>query len=365
MTTEREEITFVGGFPPPLTGASQNMLRIAKLCSLGMEVRTLNCSPIVGRGRLVYHISKIARNSRAAFMIWRDRPRLVYAVPDAGLGLWYNILLAVFYRMVGSTVFLHHRSYAYISRRSVLMAMLIAALGSRCRNIFLSDGMRSMFSRSYPGGNRGMLCGNAAFISLSTSAPRRVLGDPVRIGILSNLTIEKGIGRFVSFLRYCIDNSMDVAGIVAGPIMDNETAEILNQAKIDLGSRISILGSLSADERDEYFQGIDLFVFPTEYSVEAQPNVLFEAMSNGVPCFAFDKGAIREDIAGHGTSVVDPTEDYKSIWADKISKYVKNRDSYKEDSEAAFARIAELSGMHRTQLEVLCDVLRREGEGSM
>ncbi|OYU71979.1 MAG: hypothetical protein CFE32_25085, partial [Alphaproteobacteria bacterium PA3] len=63
-------------------------------------------------------------------------------------------------------------------------------------------------------------------------------------------------------------------------------------------------GAVGAEEKKRFFEAVAFFVFPTQYKNEAEPVVILEALSAGVPVVAFQRGCIAELIpVGAGFSV--------------------------------------------------------------
>ncbi len=84
---------------------------------------------------------------------------------------------------------------------------------------------------------------------------------------------------------------------LAGPVAKEDDRKAIAAAVRDIPG-FSYSGPLYGDEKDAFFAGLDLFVFPTEYRFEAQPIVLYEAMAQGVPVLSVDRGCIREQAEG-------------------------------------------------------------------
>lgn len=55
-------------------------------------------------------------------------------------------------------------------------------------------------------------------------------------------------------------------------------------------------GRKYAEEKEEYFQNADIFVFPTFYPNECFPLVLLEAMQQSLPCISTNEGGIASII---------------------------------------------------------------------
>jgi glycosyltransferase involved in cell wall biosynthesis len=56
---------------------------------------------------------------------------------------------------------------------------------------------------------------------------------------------------------------------------------------------IKYYGPVLGDAKKEFFAELNTFVFPTRYRNEAEPLVILEALMNGCPVVANNRGCIR------------------------------------------------------------------------
>lgn len=85
--------------------------------------------------------------------------------------------------------------------------------------------------------------------------------------------------------------------MIAGPYRDQACIALVTQA-IDEGLAVN-LGPVSAASKQDFFDGIDVFLFPSRYRNETEPLVVLEAMAQGVPVVASALGCIPEMLP-HG-----------------------------------------------------------------
>jgi glycosyltransferase involved in cell wall biosynthesis len=109
------------------------------------------------------------------------------------------------------------------------------------------------------------------------------------IGFMSNLSAAKGLDEFLA-LAATLEN-LPFEFHLAGPIADKKYTWI---AEGNLPSNISWMGHLDESGKRDFFSKIDIFVFPTKYQNEAEPLVLYEAMSSGALVISYDVGCIRQ-----------------------------------------------------------------------
>lgn len=329
-------IIVCGPFPPPVHGMSKNLLIFKeKLEKQGAHVVPIDISP----GGLVrgisYHLTKIKKVFLAVCKIAKMQKQTdlkFYMPPDGGYGIIYSILLTTSALIKGCEVYLHHRSYAYINNKSVLMKILCNLSKHKITHIFLSDGMAKDFSENYSVQNyfivSNLIHVKPWFDTLSLDKNNYKLDGVLRFGFLSNISFEKGFRDAVNTVL-ALNNQGVAASLKVGGVCDN--AEV--QAYCDEVTRlypemIKIEGFVDKERKRNFFSDIDWFLFPTRYKNEAQPNVLFESVAAGIPFMTIERGCIKGDFKDYAF-VFDHTEDFVKIAVENILKNLNENAYYK------------------------------------
>jgi glycosyltransferase involved in cell wall biosynthesis len=159
--------------------------------------------------------------------------------------------------------------------------------------------MASALSRRYGRKLRSAIVANAAFVPSQTGAVPHDLGT-LRIGLLSNLDNSKGLDVFLDIACQASASGLDVGAVLAGPALSVQAGEAIARAQAELGPRLDYRGPVHDAAKQQFFRDIDVFVFPTRYVNEAQPTVIFEAFSYGVPVLTVDRGCIRTQVGASG-----------------------------------------------------------------
>jgi len=127
---------------------------------------------------------------------------------------------------------------------------------------------------------------------------------------LSNISAEKGVFEFISLVRACNERGMEVKGMLAGPFADDRVKEEVLAAIAESG--IEYVGAKYGEEKQRFFEQIDVLVFPTQYVNEAEPVTIHEAMKCSNPVIAIARGAIPEVIEPSGGRAISPDDDFVS-----------------------------------------------------
>ena len=85
-------------------------------------------------------------------------------------------------------------------------------------------------------------------------------------------------------------------------------------------------------DKDAYFLGADLFVFPTYYPNECYPLVLLEAMQHGVPCVSTNEGGISGIIDEGENGFLTEKHDSRAL-AEKMEYLISHPEERKRMGE--------------------------------
>jgi glycosyltransferase involved in cell wall biosynthesis len=140
------------------------------------------------------------------------------------------------------------------------------------------------------------------------------INDFPHFGFLGRFTSEKGI---IFLIETYISNApIDSVLLLAGSTEvagDSVLQEAINIAKQD--SRIQILGNLSAADKEEFYNSIDLFLFPSNNCFEAFGISQLESLKAGVPVVVSDLPGVRSIVREYPfCGEVLPVAD-KAAWA--------------------------------------------------
>lgn len=360
----------IGGFPPPVTGASKNL---ALICD---EIEALNpglirCDvargSVEGRWRLLHR--RIWRYAKAWGMLIansRKKSKTAYLTSDGGPGLLFTLITVLIARVAGFRVVLQHRTFQYVRTRSQLAAAVNRAIGANGLHVFLSEGMARSFFKHYSPKRPCIVNHDFAQLAEFSREVRRIprkRGGRLRVGYLSNLMFEKGFDTFLEIARASVAEGLDADFIIAGPAPSDTERQLVMTAVADLKGRLEWRGPVYDIEKLRFFRDIDIFLFPTRYHYEAQPNVVLEALAAGNYVIATDIGCVPEDLSGPGgevvpfTQVADP-----ACWLARLTPLLQDRSAL-ITNRAKSARKARknITGAHAQYQELL---LRLSGLGA-
>ena len=348
---------FIAAFPPPVHGqsycnqflAEEFEARGLKLCRVDMGEQ--GRSGLWGKTlRLKGHLLAMLK------LLSSSGPAYISA--NSNRGLWLTALLALLGRLRGRTLLIHHHSYSRSMQRDPEMVALAKAGGSHAIQLALCSSMAEGMKAQVPEIAKIITLNNTMLIDKRfQNLTKPDFNLPVTISHLSNLTIEKGIGRFVDAAIDLANRRDDVRFLVAGPISNPEAQACLNIAQAQLKDRFHYLGPVYDHEKLNFFAQTDIFVFPSTYKNEAQPLVIFEAMASGAKCISSARGCMADDIGNAGTALNEEkitSSHLADVLDAEVSNVINDPDGARSNSRSRFLSLQEIG---LKQLDSICDFL--------
>lgn len=309
----------IGPFSGPVHGVSiiNRALRVL-MTGRGFAPAIIDLSPGLRTRGPAYHAARLGRTAWGLLRILGAAlgPRRRYVMHlDGGAGLVYNIALTLVLRLTGQAVLLYHHSSHYVMAESRLMRLLLALAG-KAAHAFCSEKMARLFFERYGPQGEALIINNAAWVTPCAARSHRRDGM-LRLGFLSALSLEKGVGRAIQTLRALRARGMAAELALAGGVSDPKVRDLLDRARSEFGAALTVLGVVQQAEKDAFLSGLDYFLFPSLYPHETQSLVVPEALSASVPVIAYDHRFVGE-VVGEGGLLIAADGDYAGRAADWI-----------------------------------------------
>jgi len=346
-----------GQFPPPVNGFAYITQEITNALSGSHETTVIDIAPHYPKNGAPYHLRRLSLTLKGFWPVLRGclhTKRRFYVACEGGLGLVYTLMLCAVARILGFSLYIHHHSFSYIEDFSLLMASLLCVMGKRATHIFLCPLMAQRFADRYQRRVKTIVLSNSAFVDAEHAAPRSwQVGQPLVIGLLSNLNDEKGLGAFLDILHSSASETLNIKGVLAGPPVSDEARNKIANAKFKLGDRLDYRGPVYGKDKSVFFQSIDLFIYATKK--DAQPMVIFEAMAHGVPILSFDRGCIKGQVDTCG-AVFGRDDDFIPFALDWIKKHMNSPHILNELQHVTKSTFIEDRAQARQTLEMLFEL---------
>ncbi|MCG9736454.1 glycosyltransferase family 4 protein [Pseudoalteromonas shioyasakiensis] len=312
----------IGPFPPPVHGMSKNLLNFYKDVNENINVTKVDTSPASLNRGLKYHSKKFVKVINGGIKLFYSqmlrRYEFAYLPPDAGYGAYYSLLFVLVLKLFKVPVIFHHRSFNYVSKKTLGMTLITKLQPAGSKHIFLCEKMKREFLNIYQINCETIIISNAMHVSAQEKF-KPTCKPTIKLGHLSNLGVEKGLIEIFKLCEQLDKHNFNYELLLAGPAENDEIASVI-KSKLSDNSKISYLGYVDPKKKIEFFNSIDIFLFPTQYRNEAQPNVLFESFSFGVPALTLDIGCIFGDVDCKRGVVFKDVEDFRGNAAEVIIK---------------------------------------------
>ncbi|HJR26721.1 MAG TPA: glycosyltransferase family 4 protein, partial [Acidimicrobiales bacterium] len=237
-------------------------------------------------------------------------------------------------RACGIELVLHHHTFFYIHRRVGLMAAICRVGGRRLHHVFLCERMRDGFLQRYAVAGDSTVVSNAAFVPLGPAPGPRDRPGPLRVGMFGNLMAAKGLPDFLDVAaRLHGDDRAELH--VGGKVEPDMVAGLA--AALDAGHVVHH-GALYGEDKVAFLRGLDLLVFPSRYSYEAEPLVVWEAVGHGVPVVAYPIGCLGEQVST--SHLVDGVEELER-WVRAFLADPRAARAVAAERHAAMAQLAQ------------------------
>ena len=174
--------------------------------------------------------------------------------------------------------------------------------------------------------------------------------DGLSIGHMSNLTEEKGLGRSIGAFRQARLEFPNLKLHVAGPCADDFAEQQVAAAAREFGDAFVYHGPVYKEAKVDFFNAIDVFVFPSLYAVETQGIVNLEALACGKPVVAFAQCCIAGDIGDMGGRAVPKSDDFSNSMIEYLRIFNDAPDLAAKRAKERFCEIRETHERERDEL---------------
>lgn len=138
--------------------------------------------------------------------------------------------------------------------------------------------------------------------------------------------------------------------VIAGPATSDHVAKYVRDQVDRFGGVATWIGPVYGKEKIDFLSNVSVLAFPTKYVNEAQPNVLFEALSYGVPVATIARGCIDEDVRGAMSCVARSAETFVEEAAFHI-KWLAERFNAGEWNKVRTAVVRSFVEQHKAAVE--------------
>ena len=346
-----DSIIMIGAFPPPVHGmATINNELFNLLKKHTKNIIVFNFSTSVFRKSLIAELYRLQRFLSSFFKIALFRSlkgKTLYISISGGFGQFFEILYTILSRLKAMKIVMHHHSFAYIDRFNLITFFLTKIAGHSATHVVLSKKMSDLLKKEY-NISRTISLSNAAFCPFIEIPDEMFKNELCTVGFLGNICKEKGIFDFIDLIKLCANEKLPIKGIIAGPFANDRIKNEI-QSQIESDCCIKYIGPKYGPEKHDFFNNIDLLIFPSQYKNEAEPLVVLEALSHSVPVIAYDRGCISEVLGCMCGKVINKKKFFAPEACEHIKQWINDPNSFKKASHGAFHRFYKIHNNSKNQ----------------
>lgn len=331
---ERTTLLVVGPTPPPHHGVSMAMhVLLNSSITTTFHVVHLDITDRRGIGHVdkpdLYDVFLFTKQFfRNLVFILKESPRLFYLpISQTRIGFLRDSLfiLPAFMARIPVIVHLHgaNLNVLYTEAGPLWRAYMGVILRNVSRFIVLGEMLRPIFGR-WATPKQISVVPNGVPCSAARDGSPRSRGGVFRVVFLSSLSRQKGLFVLLQAIPLVVKDHPEVDIRIAGPWWGETTQREAQNclAALDITGKVHFVGSVTGPQKSEFLRAGDVFVFPGVQQ-EGQPLTVLEAMSEGLPVIATDRGCLRETVLDGVTGFIVPPNSPQAIAA-KIVQLIRD-----------------------------------------
>ena len=321
----KPRILFILHLPPPIHGAAMigQYIHDSELIHSEFDGRFINLTTASGMGDIgKFKFRKISAFLRLLREIRRTvkefRPELVYVTPNAKGGPFYKDFVVVqTLKRLGCRVVAHYHNKGVAGRQDRPLDDFLYGCYFKNLKVMLLSARLYQDVQKYVRREDVLICPNG--IPCPAAPAKKPARDVPELLFLSNLLIEKGVLVLLESLQLLQNRGVRFhCKLVGGETAELDAAQLTDVLRSrGLTEVVSYHGKRLGAEKEAFWTGADIFVFPTFHQNECFPLVLLEAMAHGLPCVATDEGAIPDIVRDGETGLIVKKQNAADL-ADKL-----------------------------------------------
>lgn len=347
----KQRILFILHMPPPIHGASM----VGKYIHDSHTINeTFDCYYFnltlardlndIGKGGIIKLFNFITQ----AISIWKTvkkvKPQLCYVTPNAkGAAFYKDFIVILLLKLMKQKIIIHYHNKGVATRQNkILDNYLYKKFFKNIKVILLAEILYEDIKK-YISKKDIYFCPNG----IPDTKDKDIIIQQKQnhtipqILFLSNMIATKGVWELIEACSILKKSGIIFKCHFVGKwsdITEQEFKVKVHQKKLD--DYIISHGAKYGQEKINFFQNADIFVFPTYYPNECFPIVLLEAMQQSLPCISTYEGGIPNIIEQGKTGFIIEKMNPSQL-AEKIGYLIKHPDICKQMGKNGYKKYKE------------------------
>ena len=293
----------------------------------------------------------------------RLRPQLVYVTPNACGGAFYKDFVVVeMLKRMGCRVVVHYHNKGVVTRQERWPDdKLYRRFFKGLKVILLAEALYADVKK-YVKRDDIYICPNGIPETLQTEPASERHNKIPHLLFLSNLLESKGVLVLLDACQILRDNGYSfVCDFVGGETAEIDAERFAREVEERGLDRMTVYhGRKYGDEKRDFFENADVFVFPTFYHNETFGLVNLEAMEFKLPVIATDEGGIPDVIKDGENGLICKKQNADSL-SDCIGRLLDERELREKMGEDGYKKFKKQftlqafeDNIHRILRELSC-----------
>ncbi|CAM4099432.1 glycosyltransferase [Zobellia roscoffensis] len=331
--SKKKKLLLMMHLPPPVHGASVvgKQIQDSSLINIRFKTTYINMSAstnVADVGNVSFKkILFLIRNWwECVTTVISLRPALCYITPTSdGWGFYRDFLLVQTLKIFNVKIILHfHNKGSKDWNSKKVNRTLLKTFFKKVKIILLG---KELYPEKAPFIEEKdvFYCPNG-MPALSNKKGSRDKNEPIRFLYLSNMMETKGVFELLEACYILKEKGYQFICDYVGGYKDVTESTFKEKVKeLNLTGHVTAHGPKYGDDKKEFFDQADVFVFPTFYHGECFPLVLIEAMDYSLPCITTDNGAIPS-LVNDGETGFCIAQKSASALSQKMIWFIENPD---------------------------------------
>ena len=334
----KDRVLFILHLPPPVHGAAmmRKYIHDSRIINENIESEYINLTLAkdmqdIGKSGIRKLRDYIILLLHIINEVKRFKPGLCYVTPNAKGGAFYKDFVVVqMLKAMGQKVVVHYHNKGVATRQDKpLDNFLYKRFFKNLKVILLAEELYPDVCK-YVNRKDLYICPNG--IPKQKETPIIKEHDGFNILFLSNMMEAKGVWDLVDACKILIGKGRNLKCHFVGKWSDVSEKDFKDRIKeAGLTDMVYAHGAKYGDEKKQFFETSDCFVFPTLN--EAFGLVLLEAMEYGIPCIATNEGGVPCVMENEKTGFITNKNSPKEL-ADKIEYLMDHPEECKKMGKA-------------------------------
>lgn len=324
----KPRILFILHLPPPIHGAAMmgKYIHDSQIINDNFNCHYINLTLAkdmhdIGKGGIKKLLHFITLLSHIRKEIKKFNPDLCYVTPNAKGGAFYKdfIVITILKALNQKIVIHYHNKGVSTNENRFLDNILYKYFFKHLKVIILAEQLYADIKK-YVDRTNVYICPNG--IPQQKVSPSKIIHEGFNILFLSNMMQAKGVWDLVEACKILKDKKKTFKCDFIGKWSDiSEDFFTTKIHALKLDNIIFAHGAKYGNDKKDFFEKADLFVFPTLN--EAFGLVLLEAMEYKIPCIATSEGGIPSIIENNISGFI-VEKNSPELLAEKIEYMIDN-----------------------------------------